>query len=74
MAQLVASVSCVVLGGVVVVVGSNLYTVYWLHAMSHPLKKEVLKVKKRKCLANTNNFSTKINIRHVLSKKMHAHT
>ena len=39
MAQLVESVSGVVLGGVVVVVGSNLYTFYWLHAMSHPLKR-----------------------------------
>ena len=36
------------------------YTVYSVHAMSHPLKKEVLKMQKQKILANLNNFGTKI--------------
>ena len=33
---------------------------YRLHAMSHPLKDNVLNIKKRKILANQNNFGTKI--------------
>ena len=35
-------------------------TFYRLHAMSHSLKKEVLKMQKRNILANTNNFGNKI--------------
>ena len=31
-----------------------------IHTMSHPLKKEVLKMQKRKCLVNPNKFGTKI--------------
>ena len=36
------------------------YTFYKLHAVSHPLNKEVLKMQKRKVLVNPNNFGTKI--------------
>ena len=35
-------------------------TFYRLHTMSHPLKKEVLKMQKRTFLANPNNLGTKI--------------
>ena len=40
----------------------NLFILYFysLHAMSHPLKKGVLKMQKRKLLATPNNFGTKI--------------
>ena len=36
-----------------------IYTFYRLHAMSHPLKKEVLKMQRRTILANPNNFGIK---------------
>ena len=36
------------------------YIFYRLHAMSHLLKKEVLKMQKRNFLINPNNFGTKI--------------
>ena len=38
--------------------------------MSHPLKKEVLKMQKRKSLANLNNFGTNFFF-HIQTKKMH---
>ena len=37
-----------------------LYTFDRLHAMSHPLKKEVLKMQKQNILVNPNNFGAKI--------------
>ena len=43
-------------------------TFYRLHAMSRPLKKEVLKKQKRKILANQNNFGTKIFVTSKLNK------
>ena len=46
---------------------------YRLHAMSHPLKKEVLKMQKRKILANPNNFGTKIFVTFYLRKCITIH-
>ena len=47
-----------------------LYFLYRLHAISHTLKKKVMKMKNRKFLANPNKFGTKIFVTFKLRKRI----